>query len=61
MSNTETQHDMDTLLKDELINAQLFDSLSLAYLLNREFQQQFMNLQPTDCLNKALNQSDLSL
>jgi hypothetical protein len=56
MSNTETQHDMDTLLKDELINAQLFDSLSLAYLLNREFQQQFMNLQPTDCLNKALNQ-----
>ncbi len=61
MPITETQHDMDTLLKDELINAQLFDSISLAYLLNREFQKQFLNLQPTHCLNKALNQSDLSL
>ena len=61
MSNAKTQDDVDTLLKDELINAQLFDSLSLAYMLNREFQKQFVNLQPTDFLNKALNQSDLSL
>ena len=61
MPITETELHMDDLLEDELINTKLFDSLSLAYLLNREFKKQFLNLQPTDCLNKALNQSDLSL
>lgn len=36
MTTTQYKNDLDRLLEDELINTRLFDSLSAAYLLNRE-------------------------